>query len=445
MLSVRTVSRHLHHLLTTPADEAGRATGCIRRARRFTGATLCQTLVFGWLATPAATLDQLCQMAAACGVRVRPQSLATRFTEEAAGMLKQVLDAAIAQVLATERTTLPLLQRFAGVYLQDCTVITLPPTLASVWSGCGDATPDGHTAVVKLGVRLDLLCGTLHGPVLAAGRTHDRTVVDALPPLPAGSMVLADLGFFSLRALAAQDQAGCYWLTRLQAGTVVIDAAGTRWDLADLLEQHVQRLTELAVEVGTTQRLPCRLIAVPVPDAVANQRRRKMQAEAHRRGQMVTDERRRLAAFTVFITNAPATLLTPAEALVLARARWQIELLFKGWKSDGQVDTWRSQQAYRILCELYAKLIGMVIQHWVLLTAGWEDPRRSLRKAAAMVRESALILALTVRSVRRLTAMLEALALPLQAGSRKQTRRATPSTPQLLAHPELTYDYPAAA
>jgi len=35
---------------------------------------------------------------------------------------------------------------------------------------------------------------------------------------------------------------------------------------------------------------------------------------------------------TVFITNAPAELLTPTptEALVLGRARWQIELLFKG-------------------------------------------------------------------------------------------------------------------
>jgi Transposase DDE domain len=445
MLSVRTVSRHLHHLLTTTADEAARATGCVRRTRRFTGATLCQTLVLGWLGTPGATLDQLCQMAAACGVRIRPQGLARRFTPAASEMLKQVLDAAIEQVLATEPVTLSLLQRFAGVYLQDCTVITLPPALTSVWSGCGDATEDGHTAVLKLGVRLDLLHGTLHGPVLAAGRTHDRRAVDALPALPAHSLRLADLGFFSLRDLAAQDRAGCYWLTRLQAGTAVFLSTGHRWELATLLARQGTGLTEWAVEVGVTERLACRLIAVPVPAAVADQRRRRMKDEARRRGQAVTADRLRLASFTVLLSNVPPDLLTPAEALVLARARWQIELLFKCWKSDGQIDTWRSQQPDRILCEVYAKLIGLIIQQWVLLTSGWEDPRRSLRKAATAVRTAAFTLALTIRQLRRLTATLRALALPLQAGARLQTRRAHPSTSQLLEHPDLNYDPPLAA
>lgn len=445
MLSVRTVSRHLHTLLTTTAETIADDTGCVRRTRRFSGATLCQTLVLGWLDTPAATLDRLCQMAAACGVQISPQGLARRFTEAAAVMLNGVLDAAVTQVLATEPVAVPLLQRFLGVYVQDCTVITLPPALASVWSGCGDTSADGHTAAVKLGVRIDLLHGTLHGPVLAAGRTHDRSVVDQLPALPAGSLRLADLGFFSVRELATQDQRGCYWFTRIQAGTAVFEAAGRRWSLPDLLERSVHGLTELPVEVGAKERLACRLIAMPVPAAVANERRRRMKAEEHRRGQMVSADRLRLAAFTVFITNVPAALLSPAEALVLARARWQIELLFKCWKSDAQVDAWRSQQPYRILCELYAKLIGVVIGHWVLLTAGWCDPRRSLTKAAETVREAAFTLALVIRHPRRLADTLRSLALPLQAGCRKQTRRSRPSLPQLITHPELAYDYPAAA
>jgi hypothetical protein len=445
MLSVRTVSRHVQHLLTTTADEAAAATGCVRRKRRFSGASLCQTLVLGWLGNPAATLDQLCQMAAACGVQITPQGLAQRFTPAAAAMLKRVLDAAIEQVVGTEPVAIPLLRRFAGVFLQDCTVITLPAELAEVWAGCGDATATGHSAVLKAGVRLDLAHGALHGPVLAAGRTHDRTVAAALPPLPPNSLRLADLGFFSLADLAAQDAAGCFWLTRVQVGTAVFDATGRRWELAELLEQHVTGLTELAVEVGVRQRLSCRLIAVPVPDEVANARRRRMHDEAHRRGQEVTADRLRLAAFTVFITNVPVELLSPQEALVLARARWQIELLFKCWKSVSQVDQWRSQEPYRILCEVYAKLIGVVIQHWLLLTAGWDDPRRSLVKAAAVVREAAFALALALQHPRRLPQALADLAAPLQAGCRKNTRRAHPGTYQLLQDPEVGYDLLLAA
>ena len=117
MLSVTDLSRAMRTVLTTTADEAGRRTGCIKRVRKFTGSTLCQTLVFGWLAKPQATLSDLCQGAATLGVEVSEQSLDERFTPEAAAMLKEVLAAAVEQVLAAESVSIPLLWRLcAGLY-----------------------------------------------------------------------------------------------------------------------------------------------------------------------------------------------------------------------------------------------------------------------------------------------------------------------------------------
>jgi len=49
--------------------------------------------------------------------------------------------------------------------------------------------------------------------------------------------------------------------------------------------------------------------------------------------------------------------------MVLLKIRWQIELLFKLWKSHGRVDEWRTKKPARIVCEIYAKLIGLVVQH----------------------------------------------------------------------------------
>ncbi len=69
--------------------------------------------------------------------------------------------------------------------------------------------------------------------------------------------------------------------------------------------------------------------------------------------------------------------MTLQEALVLGHARWQIELLFQLWKSDGSIDESRSGRPWCILCELYAKLIAMVIQHCVLLMSCWRAPNRS--------------------------------------------------------------------
>ncbi|GAC1312072.1 MAG: hypothetical protein NVSMB27_48500 [Ktedonobacteraceae bacterium] len=78
------------------------------------------------------------------------------------------------------------------------------------------------------------------------------------------------------------------------------------------------------------------------------------------------------------------------EVLVLQRARWQIERLFRLWKHYGKIDEWKGRGRWRILCEIYAKLLAMVLQHGLLILGTWHDPSRSLFKAAKQVRLHAL-------------------------------------------------------
>jgi hypothetical protein len=99
-------------------------------------------------------------------------------------------------------------------------------------------------------------------------------------------------------------------------------------------------------------------------------------------------------------------LLTVAQAVVVARTRWQIELLFKLWKSHGRIDEWRSEQPWRILCEVYAKLLAMLVQHWILVVCCWCYPDRSLTKAAQTVRRLALHLACVLNNSELLAAAL---------------------------------------
>src|SRR5947207_13126423 len=108
-------------------------------------------------------------------------------------------------------------------------------------------------------------------------------------------------------------------------------------------------------ELNSSRILPTavvRLLAVRVPESVAATRRSKMQQEAKDRGKTISETRLALAGWTILVTNVPAALLSLEEALVLARARWQIELLFKLWKQDGCVDDWRGKKPWPILCEV---------------------------------------------------------------------------------------------
>jgi hypothetical protein len=118
---------------------------------------------------------------------------------------------------------------------------------------------------------------------------------------------------------------------------------------------------------------------------------------------------------------------------VIARVRWQIELIFKLFKSLGQIDESRSQKPYRILCEVYAKLIAMIIQHWILLVAGWKYPEYSLQKAAKVVAKYALAIASAYISTGvRLIETFEDIKRTLANGCRISGRPSKPSTFQLL-------------
>jgi hypothetical protein len=453
MHSIASLAVALQHVLTSVADEYAAATGCVRRRRQFSGATLVQTLVFGYLGRPDASLSELAQTAASLGVTVSPQALAQRFTHHLAATLEGCLAAAVGMLVAADPVAIPVLARFTGVYLLDSTVIHLPDALATVWPGCGGRTGRGTQARLKLHVGLDLLSGRLVGPALTDGRVHDRR--GQVGPLPPGSLRLADLGYWCLAELAQLRRDGVHWLTRLKSQPHLVLPDDTTVALADYLRQcHHQRAWEVdvAVRLGVRERVEARLLAQRVPRAVAQERRRRLRHAARREGRIPSAGRLALCDWVVLVTDLPAERLRLDEAVALARARWQIELLFKLWKTQGQVETVRSSRPVQVLCVVYAKLLALVIQHWALVRGCWAAPNRSLVQAAATVRRFALVLALAIGRLTHLVQALTQLDQTLAAGCRMTRRRAKPRTWQLLLnlehddhHTDAADDLPLAA
>lgn len=434
MTSIAQIAKALRTVLTTTANRAARATRFVQRRSKLSGAKFVQTLVFGWLANPEATYEELAQTAATLGVRISPQGLEQRLTEAAAQCVERVLQAAVQQVITAAPVAIPLLQRFTAVYVDDSTQVQLPAVLAALWAGSGGGAQAGEpTAALKLQVRLDLKRGGLTGPFVQAGRASDRSSPTQHGPVPAGSLRLADLGYFALAVLQRIAQQQAYWLTRLMAGTQVYDPQGQALDVAACLPAQGSAVIDRSVRLGVQHRLPARLIAVRVPQEVANLRRRDLHAAARRRGQAVSPARLRLADWTLFCTNVPPELLSAREVLVVARVRWQIELVFKLWKSSGHLAHSRSDKPWRVLGEVYAKLVGLLIQHWVMVTSLWRYPDRSAWKAAQTLRKHALHLASAfVDGLAALSAALQVVQRTLAAGCRLNKRKKNPCTFQLL-------------
>jgi hypothetical protein len=400
---------------------------------KFSASTLLQTLVLGWLAHPDATVEHLAQTAARVGVEVSPQAIDQRFSFQTAALLRAVLVASVEQVVASDPVAIAVLQRFTDVRVQDSTTIVLPDELAEFARGCGGSSPTNTSAALKCGLQLDLLHGSYTALDLADGRASDHGLpLQQLIP-PKGALRLADLGFYDLEQFAALDAHGVYWLSKVDPVARVCDSSGRERPLLSLVHSLGElQQWEGEVWLGVGRRARARLLVQRVPQEVADQRRRRLREEAKRKGRQPSAAALALANWTVLITNAPAELLSLSEALVVAKVRWQIELVFKLWKSHGKIDEWRTKKAARVLCEVYGKLLAMLVQQWLFLVSCWAYPDRSLVKAAQVVRDYAPELAAARARPERLAETVEALQRVLKRTARLNSRRKRPNTYQLL-------------
>jgi hypothetical protein len=432
MTSITQIEEQLQTILRERANALAKETGAVKRVREFDGAGLLQTLVFGFQQHPQASLEQLASLAQLAEADVTDTAMHNRFTEALASFLHGVLQEMTTVIVQAQREgPVQLLKRFRVVMLEDSSTISLPDELAAAWQGCGGN--QSHTAAaVKLHVRWELVRGHLEGPKLTDGRTSDHASPFTDQESVRGGLYIEDLGYFALSRLQRRQQAGAFSLTRARAGTALFHRQGQRLKLAHVLPRKVGQVKELPVLVGASERLPMRLLLLRVPKKVGDARREDLRRDAQRRQQTVSQEVLWLADWTLLLTDAPARRLRLEEALVLLRERWQMELLYKLWKQYGQVDESRSRQRWRILCELYAKLIGLLLQHWLIVLFAWHDEQRSLVKLAAVVRDTSWTLMEALHGRRSLRGPLRTIQMRMRAGCQMNTRRKRPNSAQLL-------------
>jgi hypothetical protein len=279
----------------------------------------------------------------------------------------------------------------------------------------------------------------LDGPQLADGRQHDQKLVERHPAVQKGEVVLRDLGYFNLQTFTQLDRQGAYWVSYCKQGTIMTTRDGRLVNELKVLPQRAGESLDLDIYLGKEQRLATRFVALRLPAALARKRRKHLRDIAHRKHQPVSERALKLAAWLMVVTNIPATLLTLEEVCVLLGCRWQIERLFRLWKEDGQVDEWRSRKPWHILCEVYAKLIACLLQHWLILLALWATPDRALHQACKTIRHHVYWLASVLHDEQACSQMLARLCQTLRTGCKMGCSANSPHTyERLLAFESLS-------
>ena len=236
---LRNLGKKIQTILGPVADKLGKSTGFIKRKRLFTGSTFIKTLVFGWMQKPEATLEELVQAGVLNDIEVSAQGLDKRFTPESAVFARTVLEQAVAEAIrAPNAVPVELLNRFSSVTLFD--TLNLPDELYETWAGTGGNGPTSRSAL-KGEVGFDLKTGQLIGPLLLPGRTHDNAGQLPQIELEPYSLLITDLGYFSIVDMAERKKNDVYCLSSLRHDTVLFDEQGEAFDLKFIYSSDEER------------------------------------------------------------------------------------------------------------------------------------------------------------------------------------------------------------
>lgn len=260
-----------------------------------------------------------------------------------------------------------LLKSFKKIHILDSTHTALPEKLSHIWKGSGG---DGSEAGMKFQLMLDYKGGKYKSIAITDGITPDRSYIDeAVKQMIAGDLLIDDLGYSKQEAMMDISERGGYFLSRLDHRLGLYkqaeDGSLEKFDLVRELKRAIASgigFCEYEVWLSKdSRRLKIRLTAEKVPDDVANERRRKARKTAKKKGREPTRKHMFLLGWGLYITNVEEERLKAEAVSLLYRLRWQIELVFKSWKSYHGLTEVKGERPERIECFIYGRLIMMVI------------------------------------------------------------------------------------
>jgi hypothetical protein len=379
------VARITEFFATAQIEACARRTGFVRRTSKLTGKVFVALVTFGTWSTRTTSLGQLAAKAAQLPtpVDISPEALHQRMTQRAVAFLRALLQRAFTQLHTGTIVCDPeLFASFTAVHIADSTGFELPAALKERFPGSGGGA---STAGAKIQLVWEYLSHSFAHLALVAGTLPDNKYIDTVIKLAQpGALLLFDLGYFKVSALALIAQAEAYFLTRLNHQTALSTAVAgrlQRTELLALLHGESRSLVEHLVYLGAGARLAVRLIAARIPEAVVNERRRQARATAKKRGYTPSQAHLTLLAWNLFITNVPSPVWTPMTVCKAYSLRWQVELVFKSWKSDLHLATLPTKTETPTLCYLSGRLLLIVLVYALcpaLRTALWTRQQREL-------------------------------------------------------------------
>ena len=258
---------------------------------------------------------------------------------------------------------------FNRVLVEDSSIIQLNEKLEVKYKGTNRGGCAGK-AQVKINLITDIGKGQLIEATLFRGNKSDRGNAEKIISIiKEGDLIIRDLGYFTISAFKKIADANAYFLSRLLPGVVFYLSKddikpldiGTHLKNKIYLNQNIITLTGFL----SNEKIPIRLILYRNPEAVMNKRLREANVVANSTGRTMSEGKKLSLHFSMFITNACEEMLSNEQVGTVYRLRWEVELIFKRWKNQLDIDYLKGINGNRIDCLIWSRLCMVVIMEMI--------------------------------------------------------------------------------
>lgn len=333
------------------------------------------------------------------GLNLKKQSLDERYNTHAVSFIKSCFNRVL-QIVNEGVMDRDLKLPFSRIQLVDSTSFQIPEHLATFYEGY---TGNGGKAILKMHLNYNLLNGGVTDIFLTDGSANDNLYkLGKGEEIIRNCLYMRDLGYFDLNHFIKLDKNNAYFLSRVKTNAAysMLNEEGKieRINIADYLPQPGQTKELKEVYIGCKKskkkKLKARLIMQAVPEEVAKQRLKKLeQYQSKHKEANISEQRKAMCYFNMYITNAPEEMLATKLIRLIYTLRWQIELIFKIWKSLFKIDQVKKMSIFRFECYIYSRLIAILLTLHIHNKLGqflWEEEEFELSpmKAAKLVKKN---------------------------------------------------------
>jgi hypothetical protein len=284
------------------------------------------------------------------------QAVNKKFNESCLNFFKTILAHIIlTKIPASEIENIQKRGIYKRILVQDSTIIKLPIRLFEIFSGVSNSYKSVCNARIQ-GV-YDLVSGAFIYFTIDSYSKNDISVAPNLE-FQKNDLVLRDRGYFSIAEITRHNDNEANCIYRYKHKTVLLNPKTNKViDLEKLLKR--KKTIDMDVYLNSISKTKVRLVAMPVSEEIANQRR--MKAKKEMKGKNPSAELLRSMGWTIFITNITKEEADFKQLDQIYSLRWRIEIIFKSWKSNMQFEKVHNISENQLRILLTARFIMIVI------------------------------------------------------------------------------------